>query len=141
VALLDVCDEVRLIVLGPDPDPDMRVDTSCAEPLLVEARTLYVFDTDQRLRSIETGPTQEEAFVVLAAYVHALTDEEPRHERQREVTIALSDMRDRWVTRLLDAEASEVWGQLTDVRAEYDYIRTLGVRGIAVRVQGTRVRG
>lgn len=138
--LIDVVDKMRAII-EPTPEDGLVIDTTCAEPLLIEARRVYAFDVQQALRSIETGPPSQETFAVLVVYVHALSDEEPLQERQRAVTLALSERRDAWVTRLLEQEANEVWQALTSVRAEYDYIRTLGVRGIAVRAEGYRVLG
>lgn len=137
MSLLDVVDRVRAVAVGQPEPAGITVDDSCAEPLAVEALHIYAFDTSWSLRSTETGPPSEERFEVLVAYVHAVTDEEALQQPAREVTLALSAMRDEWLTRLAEHESNETWQEIS-ARAEYEWLRTFGVRGIAVRCSGFR---
>lgn len=136
-SIIPVIDGLRE-VLEPTLPADASSDTTGAEPFIYAAKTLYVYE-DALEERIAAGEQIEQSFEIMAVYVADAMQEEPTQERSRELTEALSSLRDAWFERIAEIRAreDELWSDIRG-RAEHDLIRALEVRGFAVRYIGRR---
>lgn len=132
--MIDVLIAIADLVKG-----DATVDEALSMPYDFEPGVLYVWEEARDHRSIGTGEVREE-FEIVAVYVTGNEGEAAIAQRSRDVTAKL----DAWATAALDAvrENAHVppWAS-GNIRAstDADFLRQLGVRGVALRVSGYRL--
>lgn len=120
----------------PLPLSGVHVDDSGADPFVYKPNTLYVWwDSDEE---IELSPElSQQNFVARAVFTVAALDEEPRHRRRRDVSIALDTKRKEYLSRIGAANDVE-WEHLAG-SADWDATRGFEGRGFAMLVTGYRL--
>jgi hypothetical protein len=114
-------------------------------PLTSRSNTLYVYPITGLLGEPDVGdpPSLREDFVVEAVYVADNQGEEANRRRSRDVSVEL-DAKAREYTDLLARnpfrDGTHPWEHARVTSVDWDRLRQLDVRGIAVRVTGWRYR-
>jgi hypothetical protein len=112
------------------------VDDTGAEPFIYKPNTLYLWLEDDE--EIELSPeARQHNFVIRALFTTDSLDEEPQHRRRRDVSITLDTKRKEYLARIEAAMIGEDW-QYISGSADWDAIRALEGRGIAVLIRGYR---
>ena len=136
-SLVPVIDALRELLVPTLPEGS-SADDSASEPYIYEAGTLYVYE-DALEERIAAGEQLMQEFEIMAVFVMDTVLEQATQDRRREITEALSSVRDAWLDAIAQVRAreDELWSNMKG-RADHDLIRALEVRGFAVRFIGYR---
>lgn len=142
--MLDVIDALRAL-LEPSPSTVTKDDT-LERPFDWKANTLYLYPVLDMHVDPESGvpPSVRENFTLEAVYVADSLGEESRKERNRAVSVALDAKAHAYADILAQnstrAGSTRPWDYIRVASVDWDRLRQLDVRGVAVRITGWRYR-
>lgn len=127
-------------ILEPDPTPPDPVtvvkDAAGERPFTWQAGHLYVYPIRTAERTIETGSTSRQDFVLGAVFV-ASGHEEPRMRRSASVSEAIDAKRGAYFAAIRANRHTPPWLHIT--AAETRPPRTLQNRALALELSGYRI--
>lgn len=115
----------------------VKRDVAGSEPFTYKPNTLYVWMEDDEEPEL-SAETSRQNFVIRSVYVADALDEEPQHRRRRDVSMVLDTKRKEYLDRIEAAMSGADWEHITG-SADWDAIRALEGRGIAVLIRGYRL--
>jgi len=137
--VLDVIDAL-MPILEP-PGTDALLDNTGADPFTYMGGTLYGWVTGRSQSPVGTGEVQED-FEITFVYAAKDQGEAAGGIRKRDVTEELEAKANQYLTAIRTHAhadgAPAAWGNIQG-RVDWDTIRALNVRGVAVVVTGNRI--
>jgi hypothetical protein len=139
--VLDVTDAL-LALLEPAPSTVVKDDTA-ERPFEWVANTLYAYPVTDVHVDPETGavPTVRENFTVEMVFVADHAGEEAKRERDRDVSVLLDAKAHAYadiLARNSTRGAGRPWDYARVASVDWDRLRQIDVRGVAVRITGWR---
>jgi hypothetical protein len=119
-------------------------DDSGAEPFDFLPGWLYAFGTGDTRSPTGAGPEDRQDFEITAVYSADAEAETGSGIRTRDLTAALDAKRDGYLRAVRECrngyvrDGRRTWEHLI-ASADFDYLRTFGVRGVAIRLEGWRL--
>lgn len=141
--MLDAVDALREL-LEP-PGTTVLKDDTAERPFNWAANTLYIYPVSDLHADADVGnpPTIRENFAIEAVYVADSQGEESKKERLRSVSTALDTKAHAYAAILANARfrgTGRPWEDARVTSVDWDRLRQLDVRGVAVRITGWRYK-
>lgn len=142
--MIEVIDALLELVEPTDPvdatvsQNGLKIDRTASAPFEFEGPAVYAWEESSQQFPVGTGEVREE-FVIMLVVTEQNPMETGTGRRSRAVSEALDKVRERWLKAIRSATTREgLWGQMVG-GTDADFLRQLGVRGLAVRASGWRM--
>jgi hypothetical protein len=139
--------DALVALVEPTPAATLAIDHTCAEPIdptgyfnqvtTDTLATLYCYPSSRDVHEPVGSPCDRELFEVTLLYVVDDEGEQQSQQRSRAVSDELDAKAHAYLGVVRDNRSTTVWSHITGA-VDYDEVRRLQVRGIAVRVSGYR---